>query len=256
MTNDILKHTGGISITNGFFEFCGESFFCDMSWGTRKESESSLFTIVKNEQYFDTYIKLLNIQVKSLVEVGFLNGGSSVFFDLMYSPESFTAIDRRKDKIIPVHHYIERKKRNENFRLLYGFDQGDTESLIEMVQKYHGGGIDMVIDDASHQYELTKKTFSVLFPHMRPGGTYVIEDHGWAHDRRYQDLDHVWSNRPALTNFIFELTMLNSSRSDIVSSIYINSGMCLIKKGAAQYLEPPFDPVDHILCRGRNLGLV
>ena len=46
-------------------------------------------------------------------------------------------------------------------------------------------GIDLVVDDASHLYEQTKATFAMLFPLVRPGGNYVIEDWSWAHWARH-----------------------------------------------------------------------
>ncbi len=38
------------------------------------------------------------------------------------------------------------------------------------------GPFDLVVEDASHLGELTKKTFSILWPQVNPGGFYVIED--------------------------------------------------------------------------------
>ena len=39
---------------------------------------------------------------------------------------------------------------------------------------------DLIVDDASHLYRPTLASFEVLYPRLRPGGTYVIED--WAGD--------------------------------------------------------------------------
>ena len=39
-----------------------------------------------------------------------------------------------------------------------------------------GEPLDLVIDDASHLYGPTMASFEVLFPRLRPGGLYVIED--------------------------------------------------------------------------------
>ncbi len=41
------------------------------------------------------------------------------------------------------------------------------------------GHLDLVIDDASHMYEQTKRSFEILFPLLRPGGLYIIEDWSW-----------------------------------------------------------------------------
>jgi hypothetical protein len=38
-----------------------------------------------------------------------------------------------------------------------------------------------VIDDASHIYEPTRASFETLFPYLRPGGLYIIEDWQWSY---------------------------------------------------------------------------
>jgi demethylmacrocin O-methyltransferase len=38
------------------------------------------------------------------------------------------------------------------------------------------GPLDVVIDDGSHYSEHQRATFSLLWPHVKPGGIYVIED--------------------------------------------------------------------------------
>ncbi|MGW4438717.1 hypothetical protein ACWELO_23665 [Streptomyces sp. NPDC004596] len=53
-------------------------------------------------------------------------------------------------------------------------DQGDAAGLRELAERY--GPFDIVIDDGSHENEHVRISFDVLFPHVRPGGLYVIED--------------------------------------------------------------------------------
>ncbi|QIZ37171.1 class I SAM-dependent methyltransferase [Saccharopolyspora sp. ASAGF58] len=53
-------------------------------------------------------------------------------------------------------------------------DQSDSEFLADMAGKI--GPFDVVIDDGSHVNDHVKKSFHALFPHVRPGGLYVIED--------------------------------------------------------------------------------
>lgn len=52
---------------------------------------------------------------------------------------------------------------------------------------------DFIIDDASHQKDLTVKTFNILKPYLKNGGTYVIEDvNDWSEGGSYPKdfLDH------------------------------------------------------------------
>ena len=68
----------------------------------------------------------------------------------------------------------------------------------------------MVFDDASQWYAETKASFNAIFPFLRSGGYYIIEDWGWAHwpGDRWQKDGGIWSDRPALSNLIIELVML------------------------------------------------
>ncbi len=53
-------------------------------------------------------------------------------------------------------------------------DQNNAAWLSEIAREY--GPFDIVIDDGSHVNEHVLHSFSVLFEHLRLGGTYVIED--------------------------------------------------------------------------------
>jgi hypothetical protein len=53
-------------------------------------------------------------------------------------------------------------------------DQSSPESLLEIVAQT--GPLDIVIDDGSHRSEHVLTSFRTLFPKVRPGGLYVIED--------------------------------------------------------------------------------
>lgn len=53
-------------------------------------------------------------------------------------------------------------------------DQSNPESLLEIVAQT--GPLDIVIDDGSHRSEHVITSFHTLFPKVRPGGLYVIED--------------------------------------------------------------------------------
>ncbi|MFI5508052.1 class I SAM-dependent methyltransferase [Mycobacterium sp. NPDC051804] len=58
-------------------------------------------------------------------------------------------------------------------RVLKG-DQGDAKFLDSMAREL--GPFDIVIDDGSHIAHHIITSFDALFPHVRPGGLYVVED--------------------------------------------------------------------------------
>ncbi|MCM6771864.1 class I SAM-dependent methyltransferase [Nocardia sp. CDC159] len=53
-------------------------------------------------------------------------------------------------------------------------DQSDPRALTALAREY--GPFDIVIDDGSHHNEHVRISFDALFPHVKPGGLYVIED--------------------------------------------------------------------------------
>ena len=53
-------------------------------------------------------------------------------------------------------------------------DQTDSDALTRLSNDY--GGFDVIIDDGSHMSEDVIKTFTILFPLMRPNGIYAVED--------------------------------------------------------------------------------
>ncbi|MFI9379840.1 class I SAM-dependent methyltransferase [Kutzneria sp. NPDC052558] len=53
-------------------------------------------------------------------------------------------------------------------------DQNDPEQLREIVERY--GPFDVIVDDGSHVNQHIHTSLRELFPHLRPGGVYVVED--------------------------------------------------------------------------------
>lgn len=53
-------------------------------------------------------------------------------------------------------------------------DQNDPAQLDALAREH--GPFDIIIDDGSHVNEHVRTSFTALFPHLRPGGFYVIED--------------------------------------------------------------------------------
>jgi hypothetical protein len=58
-------------------------------------------------------------------------------------------------------------------------DQADVELLDRVRAEHAPGGFAVIIDDASHIGTLSARSLMALYPrHLRPGGTYIIEDWG------------------------------------------------------------------------------
>ncbi len=72
-------------------------------------------------------------------------------------------------------------------------DQGDDVFLSRVVESEKPW--DVVIDDGSHRIDHQKDTFTKLWPHVRPGGLYVIEDIQLSRSELYSTRD-IRRNNP------------------------------------------------------------
>ncbi len=54
-------------------------------------------------------------------------------------------------------------------------DQSDRTDLARFVE-FSGGEFDIIIDDGSHKAMHQQVSLASLFPHLKPGGQYIIED--------------------------------------------------------------------------------
>lgn len=69
-------------------------------------------------------------------------------------------------------------------------DQTDRLRLIEICKAHAPEGFDIIIDDASHVGYYSASSFSVLFPYLKSGGLYIIEDWGTGYYDDWPDGGH------------------------------------------------------------------
>lgn len=86
----------------------------------------------------------------------------------------------------------------------------DNPSTFKNLPKF-----DFIIDDASHQKDLTVKTFEILKSYLKPGGTYLIEDvNDWSEGGSYPSDFLSYFERIDLRT--------NKGRGDDVVLVYFN----------------------------------
>ncbi|MEQ8841723.1 MAG: hypothetical protein RIB98_12145 [Acidimicrobiales bacterium] len=87
--------------------------------------------------------------------------------------------------------YLSRSGLEESVRAYYGIDQSDP-GLADILDREFGDSLlDLVLDDASHLYWPTRASFELVFPRLRFGGVYVIEDWASQHDLGTAMIDQV-----------------------------------------------------------------
>jgi predicted O-methyltransferase YrrM len=127
------------------------------------------------EAYEDMFARVGHI--RTLLELGMYQGGSIALWrqalgcrviglDLSAPPRTAQLLDR----------FIRESHSENEVYCFWRTNQTDAEALREIVAQRVAGTLDVVIDDASHLYVPTRQSFEILFPLLRPGGVYVIED--------------------------------------------------------------------------------
>lgn len=145
------------------------------------------FLIRKPAALFERYVELADrFRGGHLVELGIAAGGSTALLSLLAAPRSLTALELDPESVTALVEFIGARGLSSVVRPHHGVDQADRERVAALVDSSRADEpIDLVIDDASHRYHETLASFEVLFPRLRPGGWYIIED--WAADYAYAD---------------------------------------------------------------------
>src|SRR5258708_7222749 len=200
-------------------------FFCSLDDYTRK-TDNDRIIILKDRASLESYCQVLgNTRVRNLLEFGILEGGSAVLFTLLMELEKFVGVDIR-DSARGIEPFLARHEVGKKIKFHFSVSQSDERPVRELIKReFAGGPIDLIIDDASHQYAHTRRTFEIAFPHLGPGGLYVIEDWGWAHWKGYNG----YSGEPAMSMLIFELIMLCATSQEVVSDIGIFPSLAFIR---------------------------
>ena len=108
------------------------------------------------------------------------------------------------------------------------------------VAEASGGHFDVVVDDGGHSMEQQLTSFRVLFPLLRPGGIYVIEDL----DTSYQEFFGGGPPGKAGTTVAFLKELIDSLNlpppkegervsSFPVSGLHLYPGIAFISKGTS-----------------------
>jgi hypothetical protein len=95
-------------------------------------------------------------------EIGVLGGGSLATWQDLFPGGLIAGVDRDTNAVWPP----------GTTRIVAGQDDPQLPSLLSE----HSAEWDLIVDDASHDGNLTAATFSLLWPLVSPGGFYVIED--------------------------------------------------------------------------------
>lgn len=244
--------------TENLFSVGGVKFFSTVDpelYHTYQSGESH-FLLVKNRAMIECELDAVQgHQVNNVVEIGIWQGGSVVLLDLVLSPRKLVALEYSDRDLPHLDTYISARGKTDTVRLFKGVNQADSARLRQIVQQEFGDEpIDLVIDDASHFYEETVASFDVLFPRLRAGGTFIIEDWQWSTSAAVAAFDY-FKDKPGLSNLVLQCVLLCATRPDIIEKVTIHPHMAIVTRGATPNLQD-FTIADMASNRGAPVPLV
>jgi predicted O-methyltransferase YrrM len=204
-------------------------------------STAGHFCICKSPQEVRAYEALLReLAPNHIVEIGIKEGGSTSFFAQVARPEKIVAVDIRRPSSTALDDFIDAQGLDDVIVPCYEVDQADESALAAIVEREFGTHpLDLVVDDASHQLDPTRQTFNALFPRLRPGGLYLIED--WS-------TTYLLPDQRPMTVLVLELIMACVDHPAF-DEIIVDRRLLRVRRGDAE-LEPGL--FDVALCFGER----
>jgi hypothetical protein len=188
-------------------------------------------------------------ETKAVLEIGVLDGASLLMWRDYFPNAKIFGMD-----INPARHLGSKIAPTGRVHVFQG-DQNER-GHIEDVMACIRTPLDLVIDDGSHENESQLISFGILWPHVKPGGMYIIEDvccSYWqeygnqyppkpnstmaemvklVHDVNFRGF-RVGSNKHRDAGFLLKNKndMPNGMYTDIEEMIFANSTLLLRKRG-------------------------
>lgn len=198
------------------------------------KTTSNQVVILKPAQMLNFYQEYFKQKgVKNVLEFGIWQGGSPLALTELLGLNNFIGIDI-KGYMPVLDEIIKSNNLQDKIRLYYETSQSDSSKVQQIIiDNFSECALDLIIDDASHHYNHSLKSFEISFPYLRPGGFYVIEDWGWSHWPGFGDYSSELSDQKSMSNLVFQLTMACASSASIIKSVNIYPAMAIVEKSAS-----------------------
>jgi predicted O-methyltransferase YrrM len=213
--------------------------------------------VEKPRRLVEDYAELSRtLRPQRIVELGVYKGDSTALLNELTKPEKLVSFELSAEPPPLLVNYIAAHELSASVRPYFGVNQGDRARLAAIVDAEFGDRpLDLVIDDASHLYEESAASFEALFPRMRPGGLYLIEDWRWqqqmadaaaafsasddlperARQAIAERMTEIAEGRTTpvvpLTRLVLELVLARASSGDIVSDVAVGPYWAAIRRG-------------------------
>lgn len=115
---------------------------------------------------YEKYLNFNRLDSIKILEIGVFDGKSLNMWKRFYPNSTVVGVDI-------MERCKEYEKTEQNLFIEIG-SQDNINFLNSIIKKY--GEFDLIIDDGSHQQNHMIFSFSILFPFLKKGGTYIVED--------------------------------------------------------------------------------
>lgn len=172
--------------------------------------------------FYNSFLESRRELTKWVMEIGVLNNSSLRMWEDYFPNATIVGVDN------------EPKSQYEEDRIkIFLADQGDNEQLLNVVRNTTTV-YDLIIDDGSHLINHQMSTLGFLFPYVKEGGIYILEDLHTSHFDLFPD----W-NKPGIE--ITALQAIESLRDGNFTTQYLEPYQ-------KEYIEETVDNV-HIFYR-------
>ncbi len=193
--------------------------------------------------YYDMFFKSMRLKMPNVLEIGIDEGNSLKMWAKYFEGGLIHGIDLRGD-----YDYLkEWKKENKAYIKTHVVDQSNKADLVLFGEKF-SDYFSIIICDGSHNAEDDILTFETLFPYLKSGGYFAIEDtlcstdkNRWGkvaniYDRIKQMIDEVHMNGKMsvdslCSNKIKEAPKYNLNYFEAnIEWVWCSAGLTIIKK--------------------------
>lgn len=134
-----------------------------IKYGTDKRIDGGHGYTKHYSEYFDS----IRLNKLNILELGIREGASIKVWHEYFENSTIYGIDNNAEGLCP--------NKFEEERIVFRFGNQDDRQFLTNLAK-EAQGFDIVIDDCSHISDLTISSFEILWPHLKSGGIYIIED--------------------------------------------------------------------------------
>src|ERR1041385_6383588 len=187
------------------------------------------------DQYENFFSRRSDFRADRVIELGIYDGGSTAFWYELFRPQKHVALDIQDQTDTPyVRRYVESRGLGGRIKTYWNTGQADKAGLRTIVEREFERPPDLVIDDASHFYRQTRASFEALFPLLRPGGLYIIEEWAWGHWPEFLVPNPPWAAEEPLTRLVIELVEAAGTSTQLILSMVVFRGFVAVERGPQQ----------------------